>query len=195
MAPTSAAALIAGARREAASAFGDGTVFLERFVEDPRHVEVQIFGDTHGTVAVRMPAQNLTLELLEETDPLQPAVHPAVRGTGDHRQLHACCFGRGHRFGNARHGRRALQVFLDARLARFVEAMPVNRVPGQVLEVGLWRPGVEVRPDALVEGLKGERVTVILENLTPSFIDGPLGVDDQSVKVEEEGTERRLRHR
>ena len=41
---------VTGARREAASAFGDGTVFLERFVEDPRHVEVQIFGDTQGTV-------------------------------------------------------------------------------------------------------------------------------------------------
>ena len=39
-----------GARREAASAFGDGTVFLERFVEDPRHVEVQIVGDSHGEV-------------------------------------------------------------------------------------------------------------------------------------------------
>ncbi|WP_275957973.1 biotin carboxylase N-terminal domain-containing protein [Pseudonocardia sp. KRD291] len=39
-----------GARREAASAFGDGTVFLERFVVDPRHVEVQILGDTKGTV-------------------------------------------------------------------------------------------------------------------------------------------------
>ncbi|MEJ2866796.1 biotin carboxylase N-terminal domain-containing protein [Actinomycetospora sp. OC33-EN08] len=39
-----------GARREAASAFGDGTVFLERYVEDPRHVEVQILGDTAGTV-------------------------------------------------------------------------------------------------------------------------------------------------
>jgi propionyl-CoA carboxylase alpha chain len=39
-----------GARREAASAFGDGTVFLERFVEDPRHVEVQIIGDTGGEV-------------------------------------------------------------------------------------------------------------------------------------------------
>ncbi|MFJ6573950.1 biotin carboxylase N-terminal domain-containing protein [Streptomyces sp. NPDC091292] len=38
------------ARGEAASAFGDGTVFLERFVEDPRHVEVQILGDTHGNV-------------------------------------------------------------------------------------------------------------------------------------------------
>ncbi|NYD34126.1 acetyl/propionyl/methylcrotonyl-CoA carboxylase subunit alpha [Actinomycetospora corticicola] len=39
-----------GARREAASAFGDGTVFLERYVEDPRHVEVQIVGDAHGEV-------------------------------------------------------------------------------------------------------------------------------------------------
>jgi len=38
------------ARSEAASAFGDGTVFLERYVTDPRHVEVQIVGDTAGTV-------------------------------------------------------------------------------------------------------------------------------------------------
>ncbi|MUL46292.1 ATP-grasp domain-containing protein [Mycobacterium sp. CBMA293] len=38
------------AQREAASAFGDGTVFLEKFVESPRHIEVQIFGDSHGTV-------------------------------------------------------------------------------------------------------------------------------------------------
>jgi len=41
---------VASARREAASAFGDGTVFLERFLGRPRHVEVQILGDTHGTV-------------------------------------------------------------------------------------------------------------------------------------------------
>jgi propionyl-CoA carboxylase alpha chain len=39
-----------GARREAVTAFGNGTVFLERYVESPRHIEVQIFGDTHGTV-------------------------------------------------------------------------------------------------------------------------------------------------
>jgi propionyl-CoA carboxylase alpha chain len=44
------AGAVQAARREAASAFGDGTVFLERFVEDPRHVEVQILGDAHGTV-------------------------------------------------------------------------------------------------------------------------------------------------
>ncbi len=41
---------VAGARREAASSFGDPTVFLERYVERARHVEVQVFGDTHGSV-------------------------------------------------------------------------------------------------------------------------------------------------
>jgi propionyl-CoA carboxylase alpha chain len=41
---------IGAARREAAAAFGDGTVFLERYVPDPRHVEVQILGDAHGDV-------------------------------------------------------------------------------------------------------------------------------------------------
>jgi propionyl-CoA carboxylase alpha chain len=39
---------VAGARREAAGAFGDDTVFLERFLEKARHVEVQVFGDKHG---------------------------------------------------------------------------------------------------------------------------------------------------
>jgi propionyl-CoA carboxylase alpha chain len=41
---------LAQAGREAASAFGDGTLFLERFVEAPRHIEVQVFGDRHGNV-------------------------------------------------------------------------------------------------------------------------------------------------
>ncbi|MFZ4510431.1 MAG: acetyl/propionyl/methylcrotonyl-CoA carboxylase subunit alpha [Candidatus Nanopelagicales bacterium] len=38
------------ARREAKASFGDATVFLERYLTESRHVEVQIFGDTHGTV-------------------------------------------------------------------------------------------------------------------------------------------------
>jgi acetyl/propionyl-CoA carboxylase alpha subunit len=41
---------VAAARREAASAFGDDTVFLERFAPAARHVEIQILGDQHGTV-------------------------------------------------------------------------------------------------------------------------------------------------
>jgi propionyl-CoA carboxylase alpha chain len=47
-APEELPSAVAGARREAASAFGNGTVFLERLVQQPRHIEVQIFADTHG---------------------------------------------------------------------------------------------------------------------------------------------------
>ncbi len=41
---------LAGARREALAAFGDATVFLERFIQQPRHIEIQVLGDTHGNL-------------------------------------------------------------------------------------------------------------------------------------------------
>jgi acetyl/propionyl-CoA carboxylase alpha subunit len=43
-----AAAAIQSARREAAAAFGDGTLYVERLIERPHHVEVQVFADSHG---------------------------------------------------------------------------------------------------------------------------------------------------
>ncbi|WP_353707173.1 biotin carboxylase N-terminal domain-containing protein [Cellulosimicrobium sp. ES-005] len=43
-------AALASARRVAASSFGDDTLLLERLVEAPRHIEVQVLADTHGTV-------------------------------------------------------------------------------------------------------------------------------------------------
>jgi 3-methylcrotonyl-CoA carboxylase alpha subunit len=42
------AAALAGARREAASAFGDERLLIERYLRRPRHVEVQVFADGHG---------------------------------------------------------------------------------------------------------------------------------------------------
>jgi pyruvate carboxylase len=42
--------LLEEAQREAAAAFGNGAVFLERFIRRPRHIEVQIIGDRHGNV-------------------------------------------------------------------------------------------------------------------------------------------------
>jgi propionyl-CoA carboxylase alpha chain len=72
---------VEGARREAASAFGDGTVFLERYVDAPRHVEVQIFGDSHGNVVDlferECSIQRRYQKIIEEAP--SPAVDDALR--------------------------------------------------------------------------------------------------------------------
>ncbi len=44
-------AAFAGAKREAEAAFGDGSLLMETFIERPRHIEVQVFGDAHGGIA------------------------------------------------------------------------------------------------------------------------------------------------
>jgi len=41
---------VPAARREAQAAFGDGTLYIERLVQKPRHVEMQVFADAHGSV-------------------------------------------------------------------------------------------------------------------------------------------------
>jgi propionyl-CoA carboxylase alpha chain len=48
--PAALAPALEAARREAKSAFGDDTLLVERYVAAPRHVEIQILGDTHGTL-------------------------------------------------------------------------------------------------------------------------------------------------
>jgi acetyl/propionyl-CoA carboxylase alpha subunit len=72
---------VAGARREAASAFGNGTVFLERFVDSPRHIEVQIVGDQAGTVVHlferECSIQRRYQKIVEEAP--SPAVGPELR--------------------------------------------------------------------------------------------------------------------
>jgi 3-methylcrotonyl-CoA carboxylase alpha subunit len=46
--PDDFAEALAGAKREAKAAFGDEAVLVEKYVEKPRHIEVQVFGDNHG---------------------------------------------------------------------------------------------------------------------------------------------------
>ena len=75
------AAAVAGAEREAERAFGDGTVFVERYVEGGRHVEVQVFADEHGHV-VALFERDCTLQrrhqkIVEEAP--SPAVAPELR--------------------------------------------------------------------------------------------------------------------
>jgi len=74
---------VAAANREAASAFGDGTVFLERLVVAPRHVEVQVLADAHGTVAHlferECSIQRRHQKLLEESP--SPGISDATRAS------------------------------------------------------------------------------------------------------------------
>ncbi|KZC41516.1 UNVERIFIED_ORG: 3-methylcrotonyl-CoA carboxylase, partial [Rhodanobacter sp. FW104-R5] len=62
---------LASAQREAASSFGDTRVILERYVEHPRHIEFQVFGDNHGNVIHlnerECSAQRRYQKVLEET--------------------------------------------------------------------------------------------------------------------------------
>ncbi|HEX6657254.1 MAG TPA: biotin carboxylase N-terminal domain-containing protein [Ilumatobacter sp.] len=69
------------ARREARNAFGDDTILVERFVVNPRHVEIQILADAHGNV-VHLGERECSLQrrhqkIVEETP--SPFVTPAVR--------------------------------------------------------------------------------------------------------------------
>jgi propionyl-CoA carboxylase alpha chain len=69
------------AQREAASAFGDDTLILERYVERPRHVEIQILGDHHGTLVHlwerECSIQRRHQKVIEEAP--SPALTPELR--------------------------------------------------------------------------------------------------------------------
>jgi acetyl-CoA/propionyl-CoA carboxylase, biotin carboxylase, biotin carboxyl carrier protein len=72
---------LAAARREAEAAFGDGRVFCERFVERPRHVEVQLLADKGGTV-IHLGERDCSVQrrhqkVLEESP--SPVVTPDLR--------------------------------------------------------------------------------------------------------------------
>jgi 3-methylcrotonyl-CoA carboxylase alpha subunit len=84
-APAEFADALASAQREAQGAFGDARVILERYLEHPRHIEFQVFGDTHGHVIHlnerECSAQRRYQKVLEETpSPFLDAAKRAAMG-------------------------------------------------------------------------------------------------------------------
>ncbi len=79
--PSELEAAVESATREAASAFGDGTMYLERYIERPRHIEVQILGDGQGNV-IHLYERECSIQrrfqkIIEETP--SPDLDPELR--------------------------------------------------------------------------------------------------------------------
>ncbi len=73
--------LFEGARNEAQAAFGDGSIYLEKCITRPRHVEFQVFGDEHGRV-IHLGERDCSIQrrhqkLVEEAP--SPALTPGLR--------------------------------------------------------------------------------------------------------------------
>ena len=73
--------LLEAAKREGEAWFGNGAVYVEKYVEDPRHVEIQVMADTHGTT-VHLGERDCTLQrrhqkIVEESP--SPAVNEELR--------------------------------------------------------------------------------------------------------------------
>jgi len=79
--PAKLASALEAARREAKSAFGDDTLLIERYIESPRHIEIQILGDTHGNLVHcferECSIQRRYQKIIEEAP--SPAVDDALR--------------------------------------------------------------------------------------------------------------------
>jgi acetyl-CoA/propionyl-CoA carboxylase biotin carboxyl carrier protein len=85
--PADLPATLATARRVAASAFGDDTLFLERLVRTPRHIEVQILADNHGNV-IHLGERECSLQRRHQKV-IEEAPSPLLEGLHDGEAVRA----------------------------------------------------------------------------------------------------------
>jgi acetyl-CoA/propionyl-CoA carboxylase, biotin carboxylase, biotin carboxyl carrier protein len=142
---------VEAARREAAAAFGDDTVFFERYVERPRHVEIQLLADTHGHVVAlgerECSIQRRHQKVLEESP--SPAVDPTLRARMSEA---AVAFARAIDYVSAG----TAEFMLDGRDFYFLELNARIQVEHPVTELAT---GVDIVREQLRIARGGELVT------------------------------------
>ena len=127
--PKDLEAAIAGARQEAGAAFGDDTLFLERWLTAARHVEIQMLGDKHGNIVHlferECSIQRRHQKIIEEAP--SPAVDPELRARMGEAAVSAA-----HRIGYSSAG--TVEFLLDGREFWFLEVNTRLQVEHPVTE-------------------------------------------------------------
>jgi len=165
---------IAAARREARGSFGDDTLLVERYVTDPRHVEIQVLADAHGEV-VHLGERECSLQRRH-----QKVVEEAPSAVLDARQRHEM-------------GRAAVEA---ARACGYVGAGTVEFVTNAdaseffFLEMNT-RLQVEHPVTEEVVRIRGDRLDLVAEQLRVAAGE-PLGYDQGDVRIEGHAVEVRL---
>jgi acetyl/propionyl-CoA carboxylase alpha subunit len=155
---------VAAAAREAGAAFGDDTLFVERYVERPRHVEIQIMGDEHGNVVALLErecsVQRRHQKVIEECP--SPVVEPALRA-----ELEAAAVAAGRQLGYVGAGTVEFLLapdgnfyFLEVNTRLQVEHPVTELVTGlDLVELQLLvAEGHGLPPEALAPAMRGHAI-------------------------------------
>lgn len=118
------------ARREAMTAFGDDTIFIEKYIENPKHIEVQILGDNYGNIVHLFERDCSVQRRFQKIIEIAPA--PALlQSTKEELYRHALAIAHSVRYNNAG----TVEFLVDAaQRVYFIEVNPRIQVEHTVTE-------------------------------------------------------------
>jgi hypothetical protein len=163
----------------------DDEAFFGRKVHAPHGFEVEIW---RGFDAGGVFASDDVGEVREKPEFLEPAIDPVVGGTGDNGAGEGYIPAVFESVTDTGHGVEFGNFFADPLVADPADGLPFEGLAGEFFETGFGRPGFEVGADALDILLERKIVSVLEEDIADGFVDGPFGVENDTVEVEENGS-------